>query len=47
MFEDEQLYVCSRQLMAKTFESLQWIVRELTRSAISTFGSTFTLRAAN
>ncbi|KAI7509194.1 hypothetical protein KC347_g5474 [Hortaea werneckii] len=33
-FDDEQLHICSRQLMGKAFESLHWIIRELTRSAM-------------
>ncbi|RMY70990.1 hypothetical protein D0863_05428 [Hortaea werneckii] len=33
-FDDEQLHICSRRLMGKTFESLHWIIRELTRSAM-------------
>jgi len=37
IYEDLDLHVCSRKLMAKTFESLQWIVLELTRAAASEF----------
>lgn len=33
-FDDERLHICSRQLMGKAFESLHWIIRELTRSAM-------------
>ncbi|KAI6914543.1 hypothetical protein KC318_g3067 [Hortaea werneckii] len=33
-FDDERLHICSRQLMSKAFESLHWIIRELTRSAM-------------
>lgn len=34
VFDDAELHICSRQLMALTFESLHWIVKELTRSAM-------------
>ncbi|KAI7238072.1 hypothetical protein KC330_g2781 [Hortaea werneckii] len=33
-FDDERLHICSRHLMGKAFESLHWIIRELTRSAM-------------